>query len=343
MSDINEPKPDQTEIVRNEFDPHDPTVVVEERDRTVVLTDEETIVIQKTPTVDIAPKNRPRRVNLGMWGTSEIVAVALGALSLVAAFLFYMFVVSPAQSQLSARQAERDRLQRELDTANDRFRGFTTTQDEVVKLVQSVEDFETNHLPVADYGRTALYQRLNTLIANYGLVNTSGPDYAPLLINARQGEGEGERGRAKFQSLFPGVYVTVTVEGSYQNLRRFIRDLETGGQFAIVSSVQLEPTENQSQTDGQAAPAAQPNVLNEGQRFAQPNPQAFTDQRMMNNPNGGFPNQSGSGFPNQTTGAPQSKPRPRGKTIGEVVSLRIELAAYFKRGSSALSQPQPQQ
>jgi Tfp pilus assembly protein PilO len=339
MSETNEPKPDQTEIVRNEFDPHDPTVVVEEPDRTVVLTDEETIVIQKTPTVDIAPKNRPRRVNLGMWGTSEIVAVALGALSLVAAFLFYMFVVSPAQSQLSARQAERDRLQRELDTANDRFRGFTTTQDEVVKLVQSVEDFETRHLPVADFGRTALYQRLNTLIGNYGLVNTSGPDYAPLLINERQGQGENERGRSKFQSLFPGVYVTVTLEGSYQNLRRFIRDVETGSQFVIVSAVQLEPTENQSQAASQTATVSQPDVSNPNQPYARPNnlPPGINPAG-INQP---FGNPSG-GFPDQTTAAPQNKPRPRGKTVGEVVSLRIELAAYFKRGASALLQPQQQ-
>jgi len=56
------------------------------------------------------------------------------------------------------------------------------------------------------------------LIRGYGLVNTSGPDYAPLEIvdqNATQ-ETDEERGRAKFRSLFPGVYVTVTLEGSYK-------------------------------------------------------------------------------------------------------------------------------
>lgn len=332
MSENLEPKEEQAEIVRNDYAPNDSTVVVEEENRTVVLTDEETIVIEKSPTISIAPKSRPRHVNLGMWGRSEIIAVGMGALSLVAAFLFYMFVVSPAQSKLKAKEAERNRLQQELDTANDRFKGFTTTQDEVVKLVESVDKFETDFLPVADYGRTALYQRLNTLISAYGLTNTSGPDYVPLEINQRQGQNENERGRAKYQSLFPGVYVTMTLEGSYQNLRRFIREIETGQQFIIVSAVELEPTENQAQPNNTNV-AQQPQVLNQGQRFEQPVQPGFNDPQMMNNPNQ-------SGFPNQTT--QPNRTQPRGKTIGEVVSLRIELAAYFKRNSPALMQPQQQ-
>jgi hypothetical protein len=107
-------------------------------------------------------------------------------------------------------------------------------------------------LPIAATGRTSLYQRLNGLIAGYGLVNTNGPNFAPLQMNEEQvsererGEGEDakqEQGRSKFRSIFPGVYVTMTLEGSYQNLRRFIRDIETGSEFVIISSVELEPTE----------------------------------------------------------------------------------------------------
>jgi hypothetical protein len=342
MNENFETKDEQAEIVRNDYAPNDSTVVVEEEDRTVVLTDRETIVIEKSPEINIAPKNRPRRVNLGMWGTSEIIAVGLGMLSLIAAFLFYMFVVSPAHSELSSRKAERDRLQYELDTADARFKGFTTTQDEVAKLIQSVETFETEYLPVADYGRTALYQNLNMLIDKHGLINTSGPDYAPLEINTRQGQkNESERGRAKFQSLFPGVYVTMTVEGPYQNLRRFIRELETGKQFTIVSAVELEPTENSRQTTDNANNAQQQApVLNEGQRYAQPNPAmvnqpGFRQQDFSQNPIGGY---------SQQTNATQNRPQQqRGKTVGETVSLRIELAAYFKRGTEMPFQSQAQQ
>ena len=37
----------------------------------------------------------------------------------------------------------------------------------------------------------------------------------------------------------------MTVEGSYQNLRRFIREIETSKQFIVISAVELEPTENE--------------------------------------------------------------------------------------------------
>ena len=44
----------------------------------------------------------------------------------------------------------------------------------------------------------------------------------------------------KWQSIYPGIAISVTVEGAYQNLRRFIRDLETTKQFIIINSVELE-------------------------------------------------------------------------------------------------------
>jgi hypothetical protein len=43
-----------------------------------LLTDNETIVIEKQPTIDIAPKNRPRKVYGGMWGQTEIATVGVG-------------------------------------------------------------------------------------------------------------------------------------------------------------------------------------------------------------------------------------------------------------------------
>ena len=95
------------------------------------------------------------------------------------------------------------------------------------------------------------------MISAYGLVNTSGPDYAPLEIADNQGgnQNEAERGRAKYQSIFPGVYVTTTVEGSYQNLRRFIREMETSNQFVVISAVELQPAETENKDSNTNAPA----------------------------------------------------------------------------------------
>lgn len=334
MSENLDPKdPQQPEIIRNDLTSHDSTVVVDEKDRTVLLTENETIIIEKQPTIDIAPRNRPRKINLGMFGTTEYITVGLGLLSLLSVFLFYMFFVTPESVKLSNRIAERDRIEKELAASNEKFKGFTTTEEHVTKLVNSAEDFESRHLPVAGNGRTALYQRLNTLIASYGLVNTSGPDYTPLDINQRQGQTENERGRAKYQSLFPGVYVTMTLDGSYQNLRRFLREIETSQQFIIVSTVELEPSETQErQTDGtNVSQPQQPIVTSPNQPYARPN----------NDPTGAV-NPSMKNPGQVTTVTPQTtQPRPeRGKTIGETVSLHIELAAYFKRNLTTGIPPQ---
>ena len=43
-----------------------------------MLTDNETIVIEKEPFIDLPPKNRPRKVYGGMWGPIELATAGLG-------------------------------------------------------------------------------------------------------------------------------------------------------------------------------------------------------------------------------------------------------------------------
>ena len=292
----------------------DSTVVVEESDRTVLLTPNETIVIDKEPSIDVVPRNRPRKVYLGMWGPTEIATVGVGLLAVLATLLVYFFLVVPSDRELARNREERDRLEKELATANSKYGSITDTQAQVNTLVKSVEDFQLNYLPAAANGRYALYERLNGLIASNGLVNTNGPDYAPLEDDGKdtveQNDGGSARGRSRFRSLFPGVYVTMTVEGSYANLRRFINQVEAGQEFIVISSIKLQPSENK-----QNSPEAPAQTVNVGQTAMAANPQ-------MGQMPGGIP---GAGVITQ-------QPRQRqGKTHGEVVSLRLEMAAYFRR------------
>jgi hypothetical protein len=166
---------------------------------------------------------RPRKVAGGMWGPVEVAALAIGAVALGAVILLYIFAVAPAGRELARNRSEADRLEAEKMSAKTKYGEITTTEAQVGKLLTSVDDFETRFLPPAVNGRAALYQRINSLILAYGLTNTTGPDYQTLEsadVN-KDNESDEERGRAKFRSLFPGIYVTMTVEGSYQNLRRF--------------------------------------------------------------------------------------------------------------------------
>ncbi|MBC7900984.1 MAG: hypothetical protein H7070_13140 [Saprospiraceae bacterium] len=304
-------------VVNNYGTTKDSAVVIEEADRTVLLTENETIVIPKETMIDIAPKNRPRKVYRGMWGPAETATAGLALLTVIAVVLLYIFFVVPSNRELEKTKAERDRLEREVASAKAKYGDITSTETQVAKLISSVEDFEASHLPIAVTGKSALYQRINGLIAGYGLINTTGPDYAPLEI-ADQDQGnrsDEEKGRSKFQSLFPGVYVTTTVEGSYQNLRGFIRDIETGREFVVISAVELEPSDSeQKETEGTTA--VQTNIAA--------------------NPMGGNPNlPPGINVPGRQQITQQPAARPRGKTHGETVRLRLEMAAYFRRPNAA--------
>jgi len=326
LDQTNLPEHTEPEILVNEYgETRDPAVVVDEADRTVLLTHDETIVIDKEPRIDVVPVNRPRKVYRGMWGPAELVTVAFAMVAVLIVALLYIFMVAPANRELERNRAERDRLERELASAQAKYGDITNTETQVARLMSSVDDFESRYLPVAANGRTSLYQRINGLIGAYGLVNTSGPDYSPLetVVEENGAQTDEERGRAKYKSLFPGVYVTMTVEGSYSNIRRFIREIETGGDFVVVSAVELEPSD-----------AEQP---------SQPNPQSPTSAAP---PNQNFGDPTGSASGGQRSNAPfgGSLPptaRQKGKTHGEVVSLRLEMAAYFRRPNAMPQMPAP--
>jgi hypothetical protein len=292
----------------------------------------ETVIIEtEEPLIPVRPIiDRPRKVYGGMWGPIEIGAVAVGLLALVGTIGMYFALVLPSNRDLVRNRSEADRLEAEVASAKAKYGDITSTSDQVDKIVTSIDDFEARFLPVTTVGRSALYQRINALIAAYGLINTTGPDYQPLEtadMNTGQ-QTDAERGRAKFRSLYPGMYITTTVEGSYQNLRRFIREIETGREFVIVSAVELAPSDTDSEKEGSQPAASAPpaNATAAGKDIA------------------GRINSTMGGQSMVQPAQPQGERRDRkGKMHGEVVSLRIELAAYFRRPTISPVAPVEQQ
>jgi Tfp pilus assembly protein PilO len=132
-----------------------------------------------------------------------------------------------------------------------------------------------------------LYEELNQLIIKNNLKNTSGPSYTPL-DPAGTKSAAGKSVITKWQSFYPGIAVVMTVEGQYQDVRRFIRDVERSRQFVVINEVELQrATQNNvpvSVEDGTVTPAVPG---------------------------------SGSG------------------TRGSLVSLQLNMATYFQRGSTA--------
>ncbi len=232
-----------------------------------------------------------------MFGVAEVAGFAASLLLLIVAVFAYLYFLVPANLRLSALQRERTVLDEQLRGAQDGMTRNTDAQATVEEINLSVERFETQRLPSSGEGRLSLYNALNQMIRSNALRNTAGPTYVALeAINSNapgrsSAAAASRQGVAKWQSLFPGLGVSVTVEGQYANLRRFVRDLEASNQFIVINAVELEKATNADQASAVAAP-------------------------------------TGEG----------ATPR-AAVTRGTLVSLRVDMAAYFRRASSADAAP----
>lgn len=230
-----------------------------------------------------------------MFGLPEVAGFAASLLLLITAVFAYLYFLVPADSRLSALQRERTLLQEQLRGAQGDVTRNTDAQATVEEINLSVERFENQRLPSPGSGRLSLYNALNQMIRSNALRNTSGPTYVALDAIGANAPGRSAAtsaaanrpGIAKWQSLFPGIGVSVTVEGQYANLRRFVRDLEASNQFIVINGIELEKATN---TDEAAAAVASP------------------------------PGEGGVA--------------PRAATRGTLVSLRVDMVAYFRRASS---------
>lgn len=233
-------------------------------------------------------------------GLPELIGLAGAALLALLTVFAYFYFYLPAHSRLAATERERDLLQVQLRNSQRLFGETNSTSEAVTKRLASVSDFENNWLSVSGPGRMSLYAELNNLIRSNGLRNTAGPSYSPLeplgsKPQTQATETAEKQGIAKWQSIYPGVLVSVTVEGPYQNVRHFVRDIESSRHFLIINSVELE------------------GVRESGASQEMPLPLMVTK-------------------PQSRTGATRSvSVPPTAGSRGSLVSLRLDLSMYFQR------------
>lgn len=181
-----------------------------------------------------------------MFGLAEILALAGSCFVLFLVLLSYLYFLVPARSQRASLETDRTRLQTNLTKLKGIVNERQNTKETVDEITVSLNRFETDSLLKQDEGRKDLYGELNRLIIKNSLRNTSGPSYTPLEpLGAKVTAGTSVT--TKWQSVYPGIGVLVTVEGSYQNLRHFIRDIERTRHFVVINQVELQRAENGSQ------------------------------------------------------------------------------------------------
>lgn len=182
-----------------------------------------------------------------MFGVVEILALGVSCLVLLMVLSSYLYFLLPARSRLASLQAEQVQLKTNIQQAQSIVSHDRDTQQTVDRIATSLENFESAGLISREAGRTELYDELNQLITKNGLRNTSGPTYTAL-DPAGSKPITGKSNSTKWQSYYPGIAVDVTVEGSYQALRHFIRDVEASKQFVVINQVELQRATNSNST-----------------------------------------------------------------------------------------------
>lgn len=236
-------------------------------------------------------------------GLPEIIGLATSGLLLLLVLCAYFFSLAPARARLESLNQERNNLQRRLRISQEGFNTNVDAQATVASINESLQRFENEKLAGRNEGRMALYTQLNEMIRRNSLRNTSGPNYValePLGAEEQQQQQGGARrqqqksGNVKWQTIYPGIGVNVTVEGAYQNIRRFLRDIELSKQFIVINAVELESVKDTEALPVQSAPTEIPGINGPGARGAITGP----------------------------------------VTRGMLVSLRLDMAVYFKRGAA---------
>ncbi|MCA1634970.1 MAG: hypothetical protein LC802_15095 [Acidobacteria bacterium] len=180
-------------------------------------------------------------------GLPEAVALAAAALLLVAAVFSYLFLLVPQRLRAQSLETDRADLERLLKSTNTVIGDSKSTQQSVSEILDSLQNFEIEHLGEGSGGGLRnVVGELNRLIIKNKLRISGGVNYTQLQEIVPGAETKAQRPRAEeggtriVQSVFPGIGITLTVEGGYQNLRRFVRDVEADRQFVVINTVELE-------------------------------------------------------------------------------------------------------
>jgi len=257
--------------------------------------------------ISIPLRQLHRAQALNVIGLPELIGLAGAALLAILVVFAYIYFYLPANAHLKSAELERKTLQGQRQASGTAVEEGKTTKERVDRITASLEDFESNWLPVQSSGRMSLYTILNGLIKSNGLRNTAGPSYSPLdLVGAKTQVQPGvtaeKQSNAKWQSIYPGIAVSVTVEGPYQNIRHFVRDIETSRQFLIINAIELEGVRQSGATEPLVSAPVQPRTGRNGGATAVTAP-AIAGGR------------------------------------GGLVSLRLDLATYFQRPEAKTTAP----
>jgi Tfp pilus assembly protein PilO len=219
-------------------------------------------------------RNRQQR---SMLGPAEFIGLGVSAILLLTVAIAYFSLLIPAKLRQQHNRDESDRLQKQLTDNKLQAGKAEDTKTIVERINQSVVDFETKRLVRRDAGRTDLYETVNELIKQFGLRNTAGPTFSNLepiedKVNGRTSLRTAKAGDERWKSVFPAIASSVTVEGTYDSLFKFVRELESTDHFIVITGLELESTNEGLGSSGLEPIAAGPQTQVRTQPTAKSSP-----------------------------------------------------------------------
>ncbi|MCA1631393.1 MAG: hypothetical protein LC785_08695 [Acidobacteria bacterium] len=180
-------------------------------------------------------------------GVPEMIALAAACALLALAFAAYFLMLVPERSRLAASERERQQLQAQIRAAGETREHDRTTGETVSRILQSLTRFEADALGPRGTGDKQLIEELNQKIARSGLARAQftfiyqDDTQAGANQSSQQRAAGNLSGSARRrQTVFPSTDISLSIEGNYANLRRFIRDVESSRRFVVINGVQLE-------------------------------------------------------------------------------------------------------
>jgi len=182
----------------------------------------------------------------GMVGVPEVVALIAACALLAVAAASYFLLLVPARMRLANLESERAQLQTQIRTATENRNTRLSTGDRVSEIVRSLEQFESGALAPREASINSLYEELTEKPRRNGLARAQ----FSFIHQDEQALGQQQQqqlaaanllGSARRrQNVFPSTDISLNIEGSYANVRRFIRDVERSSRFVVINGIQLE-------------------------------------------------------------------------------------------------------
>jgi Tfp pilus assembly protein PilO len=193
-------------------------------------------------------------------GVPEIVALSVAVALLAIAFAAYFLLLVPERLNLASLERERQQLQTQIRSAGENREEKRGVGETVDKIRQSLTHFETEALNPREGSEHELDRELNQMVQRSGVAR---PQFSFIYQDDTQtGASQQSQQRVasnlsgsarRRQTVFPATDISLTIEGNYANLRRFIRALESSPHFVVINGVQLE---GMNDTSGNASRAA---------------------------------------------------------------------------------------